>query len=111
MEQLVLKDGVCAMASTDFCESQEDCYQCLHGKKIRLRLSYYEELQEAKLLYVLPVPLGSTIYVLRGMSGLQKHKRWISAHRFTLQWVIDFEERLGKDIFKTYEEAERAMKK
>jgi uncharacterized protein (UPF0335 family) len=41
-ERLTLNGGVCAMASTDYCESQEDCYLCGHGKKMRLKLAEYE---------------------------------------------------------------------
>ena len=38
--------GVCAMASTDYCESKEDCYLCGHGKKMREKLADYEEAEQ-----------------------------------------------------------------
>lgn len=43
MERLTIKPGICANASTEFCESQEDCYSCPHGKEMRFRLSAYED--------------------------------------------------------------------
>ncbi len=44
-EDYVLKNGVCAMASTEFCEAQKDCIQCQHGKRMRLLLAEYEALR------------------------------------------------------------------
>ncbi len=43
-KKLVMTNGVCAMASTEFCESQVDCCQCSHGQKIRSMLADYESL-------------------------------------------------------------------
>ena len=34
------------MASTDYCESQEDCYLCGHGKKMREKLAEYEDAEQ-----------------------------------------------------------------
>lgn len=43
MERLTIKPCICAIASTEYCEAQEDCYQCEHGRQMRKRLSDYED--------------------------------------------------------------------
>lgn len=52
MERLTMNNGVCQMASTEFCVSQKDCYSCPHGRKCFKRLAAYEntglELEEYK---------------------------------------------------------------
>lgn len=43
MERLTMSKGICQMASTEFCESQEDCYCCLHGREVFKCLAAYED--------------------------------------------------------------------
>lgn len=43
MDRLTLKDGLCDMASTEYCFVQKDCYSCLHGRKCFKRLAAYED--------------------------------------------------------------------
>lgn len=54
MERLTQNQGICGMASTEFCHSQEDCYTCEYGRKCFKRLAAYEdsglEPKEATLL-------------------------------------------------------------
>ena len=57
------------MASTDYCESQEDCYQCEHGKKMRQKLAEYEaEYEDAERegrVVVLPCKVGQKVYLVK----------------------------------------------
>lgn len=43
MERLTMNNGICQMASTEFCLSQKDCYSCPHGRKCFKRLAAYED--------------------------------------------------------------------
>ncbi len=43
MDRLTLKEGLCNMASTEFCFAQKDCYTCPHGRKCFKRLADYED--------------------------------------------------------------------
>lgn len=38
-----MNNGLCQMASTEFCLSQKDCYSCPHGRKCFKRLAAYED--------------------------------------------------------------------
>lgn len=44
MERLTLKEGLCGMASTEFCFEQKDCYTCPYGRKCFKRLAAYEDI-------------------------------------------------------------------
>lgn len=42
-ERLVSSNGLCQMASTEFCRGQTDCYTCPHGKKVFKSEAAYED--------------------------------------------------------------------
>lgn len=43
MERLTMTRGICQMASTEYCQSHRDCYECEHGHKVFHRLAAYED--------------------------------------------------------------------
>lgn len=43
MERMTLKQGVCRMASTEFCSKHKDCYSCEYGRKCFRLLAAYED--------------------------------------------------------------------
>ena len=44
MERLTMYRGICQMASTEYCLSKRNCYECGHGRKVFQRLATYEDL-------------------------------------------------------------------
>lgn len=43
MERLTMPKGICQMASTEYCLSHRDCYECGHGRKVFQTLAAYED--------------------------------------------------------------------
>ena len=120
MERLTMSKGVCQMASTEFCMSQEDCYSCLHGRKVFKCLAAYEdampleraqELAQAEKdgrLVVLPCKVGDMVYQTNGLDIYESEVRKIV---FDTDNIAFDESAIGKSIFLTREEADAALKK
>lgn len=45
MNRLTMNNGLCNMASTEFCILQKDCYFCSHGRKCFKQLAAYEDIE------------------------------------------------------------------
>lgn len=59
MERLTMNNGLCQIASTEFCIEQKDCYSCPHGRKCFKTLAAYEgtglgpeEIKEREAAYI-----------------------------------------------------------
>lgn len=56
-DRLTLSSGICAMASTEFCFEQHDCYTCSHGSKVFQKLASLENNEDKRTgeTYTVPV--------------------------------------------------------
>lgn len=73
--------------------------------KVYMKLKDYEDLEEQGRLIVLPCKIGDTIYITGSRYRRGRIESWINTGKFR---ISDMEE-LGKHIFLTKEEAEKAL--
>ena len=104
MERLTGKDSYCSFTYCDNegkCKIENVCYD----KKLYDKLKEYEDLEEQGRLIKLPCKVGDTIYITSSRYRHGRIESWINTGKFR---ISDMEE-LGKHIFLTKEEAEKAL--
>lgn len=81
------------------------CHCCYFEHEIIIKLAEYEDLEEQGRLIVLPCKTGDTIYITGSRYRRGRIESWINTGKFR---ISDMEE-LGKHIFLTKAEAEKAL--
>ena len=96
-------------------EVMSDCSSIDIGKILR-RLAYYEDMEEQGRLVVLPCKIGSKVYVVEDICYWDDDSRKYCTDKVILpRFVMSYldtqliERELGKTVFLTREDAERAL--
>ena len=85
----------------------ENCANCDFDTKLIEKLAEYEDAEEQGLLLRLPCKVGDVVYDIARECGFEvgEERMWVESTKFSVRLL----EHIGKDVFLTRAEAEKAL--